>query len=162
MKAEHLRALTPHASVITVSTTRTHETDVSGGIVCTLLKEAGIEVSWYTVIPDQVVCIQEALHTALSQSDCIIFCGGTGLTHDDCTIEAVQPHIQKRIDGFGELFRWMSYQEIGTSTILSRALAGIIDSKAIFCIPGSPAAAKLAVTSLIIPEIIHILSHARK
>jgi molybdenum cofactor biosynthesis protein B len=163
MKPDHIQLLTPpHISVITVSTTRTPQTDASGRTIHELLKEAGLEVSYYAVIPDRVECIQEALQTALTQSDGIIFCGGTGLTQDDCTIEAVQPRIQKQIDGFGELFRWMSYQEIGTSAILSRALAGIIDTKAVFCIPGSPPAARLAVSALIIPEINHILSHARK
>jgi molybdenum cofactor biosynthesis protein B len=162
MKPEHMQILTPRIAVITVSTTRTPETDVSGGIIRELLEKSGMEVSYYVVIPDQMEHIQEALQTALSLSDGVIFCGGTGLTHDDCTIEAVQPHIQKQIDGFGELFRWMSYQEIGTSAILSRALAGIIDTRAVFCIPGSPAAARLAVSALIIPEIIHILAHARK
>ncbi|MDD1673627.1 MAG: molybdenum cofactor biosynthesis protein, partial [Methanomicrobiales archaeon] len=68
--------------------------------------------------------------------------------------------IEKRIDGFGEIFRWRSYQEIGTPAILSRALAGIIDKKAVFCIPGSPNAARLAVRSIILPEIAHILTHA--
>jgi molybdenum cofactor biosynthesis protein B len=162
MKSTHIRSLKIRAAVVTVSTTRTAETDISGKIIRELLTEAGIEIGYYTVVPDQINDIQEALRNAIMQSNCIIFCGGTGLTQDDCTIEAMQPCIQKQIDGFGELFRWMSYQEIGTSAILSRALAGIIDTNAVFCIPGSPAAARLAVTALIIPEIAHILSHARK
>jgi molybdenum cofactor biosynthesis protein B len=151
-----------HGAIITVSTTRNRDTDISGGVIRGLLEKAGITISYYAVIPDQIDPLQEALCTALTQADCIIFCGGTGLTTDDCTIEAVAPLIQKKIDGFGEMFRWMSYQEIGTSAILSRALAGIIDKKAVFCIPGSPAAARLALSALIIPEISHILSHASR
>jgi molybdenum cofactor biosynthesis protein B len=162
MKPSHIRRLKIRAAVITVSTTRTPDTDASGKIIQELLAEANIEICYYAVVPDRIQDVQEALRNALRQYNCIIFCGGTGLTQDDVTIEAVQPCIQKQIDGFGELFRWMSYQEIGTSAILSRALAGIIDANAVFCIPGSPEAARLAVTSLIIPEIAHILSHAQK
>jgi molybdenum cofactor biosynthesis protein B len=162
MDSRHIKAPKIFAAVITVSTTRTIETDVSGKIICELLTQAGIEISQYTIVLDQIMDIREALHNALSKSNCLIFCGGTGLTRDDCTIEAVQPFIQKQIDGFGELFRWMSYQEIGTAAILSRALAGIINNRAVFCIPGSPDAARLAVSGLIIPEITHIISHAQK
>ena len=88
--------------------------------------------------------------------------GGTGLTHDDCTIEAVAPLLDKKIEGFGELFRMLSFQEIGSAAMLSRAIAGTTGGKAIFCIPGSTGAVKLATTALIIPEIMHILTHATK
>jgi molybdenum cofactor synthesis domain len=162
MDSAHIQTQTIRAAIITVSTSRTEKSDVSGKIIRGLFEEAGMEISYYTLIPDRIRDIQEALVCALERSNCIVYCGGTGLTRDDCTIEAVQPLLQKRIDGFGELFRWLSYQEIGTSTILSRALAGIIDGRAVFCIPGSPAAARLAVTSLIIPEIAHILTHAQR
>jgi molybdenum cofactor biosynthesis protein B len=162
MKADHITVLPIRAAVYTVSTTRTLATDVSGKIIQDLLTEAGIEVCCYGIVLDRIEDIQEALQHALRQSNCIIFCGGTGLTHDDCTIEALRPCIQKQIDGFGELFRWMSFQEIGTSAILSRALAGIVDRAAVFSIPGSPAAVRLAVSRLIIPEIAHILSHAQR
>jgi molybdopterin adenylyltransferase len=162
MDLGHVRRLRIQAAVITVSTTRSTETDVSGKIIHELLTEADIEISYYAIVPDRIADIQETLRMALRQSNCIIFCGGTGLTTDDCTIEAVQPFLQKQINGFGEIFRWMSYQEIGTSAILSRAIAGIIDNNAVFCIPGSPSAARLAVSSLIIPEIAHILSHAQR
>ncbi|MDD1679926.1 MAG: MogA/MoaB family molybdenum cofactor biosynthesis protein [Methanomicrobiales archaeon] len=162
MKSSHTSSLEIRAAVITVSTSRSKDTDISGGIIRELLEKAGAGISYYTVVPDKVDQIQEVLHFALTRSNCLIFCGGTGLTRDDCTIEAITPFIQKRIDGFGELFRWMSYQEIGTAAILSRALAGVIGESVVFCIPGSPAAARLAVDDLIIPECAHILSHARK
>ena len=99
---------------------------------------------------------------ALDRASCIVLNGGTGLTHDDCTIEAVTPLLDKQIDGFGELFRMMSFSEISSAAMLSRAVAGISGGKAIFCIPGSTGAAKLATSALIIPEIRHILTHANK
>jgi molybdenum cofactor biosynthesis protein B len=102
------------------------------------------------------------LSKALKICNCIILDGGTGLTPDDVTIEAVSPLLEKKIDGFGELFRMKSYEEIGTSAMLSRAVAGTIRGKAVFCIPGSTAAVILATKTLIVPEISHILSHANK
>ncbi len=162
MKPSHTVDLEIKAAVITVSTTRTPETDVSGTLLRDHLIQAGIQVSHYSIVPDRIPDLHDALREALQKANCVIFCGGTGLTQDDCTIEAICPQLEKRIDGFGELFRWMSYEEIGTSAILSRAIGGIIDSRAVFCIPGSPSAARLAISSLIIPEISHILSHAQK
>ncbi|MDD1675926.1 MAG: MogA/MoaB family molybdenum cofactor biosynthesis protein [Methanomicrobiales archaeon] len=162
MKASHMLPVEIRAAVITVSTSRTLETDDSGKTIKTMLAGAGIEVAWYTIVTDEITAIQESLRSALERANCIIFCGGTGLTSDDCTIEAVYPFIQKRIDGFGEIFRYLSFQEIGTAAILSRARAGIIDQKVVFCVPGSSAAARLAMRSLILPEIGHILSHARR
>jgi molybdopterin adenylyltransferase len=96
----------------------------------------------------------------MKKANCIIFNGGTGLTHDDCTIEAISPLLEKRIEGFGEFFRMKSIQQIGTASMLSRAVAGISNGKAVFCIPGSTPAVTLATTELIVPEIAHILSHA--
>jgi len=160
MNLDHIQSPDICVAVITVSTTRTTETDVSGNVICSLLSEAGLRISQRIIVSDRIDRIQDALQNALLDSNCIIFCGGTGLTRDDCTIEAVSPFIEKRIDGFGEIFRWRSYQEIGTPAILSRALGGIIDKKAVFCIPGSPDAARLAVRSIILPEIAHILTHA--
>lgn len=162
MKSSHTAPIEVVGAVITVSTTRKLETDTSGKTIGEMFAEAGHTISWYTIVPDRVDAIEDALKYALKRANCIVFCGGTGLTSDDCTIEAVQPHLQKRIDGFGEIFRYLSYQEIGTAAILSRSLAGIIDQKAVFCIPGSTTAARLAMQSLILPEIRHILSHAKK
>jgi len=162
MKPGHELPVIITAAVITVSSTRTPETDESGSIIKNLLTTNNIPITLYRVVPDDISCIQDSLQAALKEATCIIFCGGTGLTRDDCTIEAISPHLQKQIDGFGELFRWRSYQQIGTPSILSRAIAGIINSRAVFCIPGSPHAAQLAVEELIIPEIRHIISHARR
>ena len=114
------------------------------------------------VIPDSIEKIQDGLRKALVEANCIILTGGTGITHDDCTIEAVEPLLEKKLDGFGELFRMKSFAEVGTRTLLSRAVGGTIDGKAVFCIPGSKNAAELATREIIIPEIYHILTHANR
>ena len=162
MKQEHIQNIEIKAAVITVSTTRTPETDTSGMTITTILKAAGIPVQHYAIVPDRVEAIRAEVYRALKNTNCIVLNGGTGLTHDDCTIEAVLPILEKKIDGFGELFRQKSFQEIGTSAMLSRAIAGITEGKAIFCIPGSTPAVTLATKELIAPEIVHILSHATR
>ncbi len=162
MKKEHVNDITIHAAVITVSTTRTPDTDTSGKAIREILAAAHIPTHHYAIVTDRIDAIRAEVSLALKDANCIILNGGTGLTHDDCTIEAVAPLLEKKIDGFGELFRMKSYEEIGTSTMLSRALAGVIEGKAIFCIPGSTPAVTLATKELIVPEIMHILSHAGK
>ncbi len=161
MSKDHHKEIPVSAAVITVSTTRTKENDTSGRTICEQFNNADIAVVYYRIIPDQDRAIHTALHEALGRADCIVFNGGTGLTPDDRTIEVVAPELEKIIDGFGELFRQKSYAEIGTAAILSRALAGTVNGKAIFCIPGSTRAVRLAVEEIIIPEIRHILTHAR-
>ncbi len=162
MNPDHIQSIKIIGAVITVSSTRTQDTDTSGETLKRLLKGAGIEIAYYAIVPDTIEAIRHEVITAMKVANCIVLNGGTGLTHDDCTIEAVLPLIDKRIEGFGELFRMMSYLEIGSSAMLSRALAGISGGKAIFCIPGSTGAVKLATSGLIIPEIGHILTHASK
>jgi len=162
MNKNHIESLKIYAAIITVSSTRTKENDISGKTICELLKNAGISINFYVIVQDQIESIRAEVYRSLTNSNCIIINGGTGLTYDDCTIEAVTPLLDKKIDGFGEIFRMKSYQDIGTSAILSRALAGICHRKAIFCIPGSTPAVTLATKELIIPEIEHILSHANK
>ena len=162
MKPGHVKPIDIIIGIITVSSSRTPENDASGMAICEIVKEAGYPVGHYVVVPDQVDRIRSEVGKAARHANCIILNGGTGLTHDDCTIEAVTPLLEKVIDGFGELFRTMSYDEIGPSAMLSRAVAGIYQKRAVFCIPGSTAAVKLATTRLIVPEIAHILSHATK
>jgi molybdenum cofactor biosynthesis protein B len=162
MKPEHLMPLTVTMGIITVSSTRTPETDASGMAICEIVKAAGFPVGYYVVVPDRVERIRSEVVKAAKHANCIILNGGTGLTSDDCTIEAVTPFLEKVIDGFGELFRTKSYEEIGTASMLSRAVAGIYQQRAIFCIPGSTAGVTLATSTLIVPEIVHILSHATK
>jgi molybdenum cofactor biosynthesis protein B len=160
MKPEHERPVRISAAIITVSTTRNRETDTSGRAIRELLQAAGIEVEYYAIVKDEQEGIRREVLNALKECNCIILNGGTGLTHDDCTIEAIMPLLEKKIDGFGEIFRAKSVQEIGTSAMLSRAIAGICNGKVIFCIPGSTAAVTLATRDLILPEMRHILTHA--
>ena len=162
MSHTHIRPFEISGAVITVSTTRTVDTDTSGKTIIGLLEERSIPVRHYAIVSDRIDAIRDDLFIAVKKANCIIINGGTGLTCDDCTIEAVSPLLEKRIEGFGEFFRMKSIQQIGTASMLSRAVAGIIDGKAVFCIPGSTPAVTLATTELILPEIAHILSHANR
>lgn len=158
-------------AVITVSTSRyakykdatSPETceDESGKVIVDALRKAGHQTI-YKLLPDDRLLIERAIMDMLDDMDAAIVCGGTGLTASDVTIEAVTPMLQKTIPGFGELFRIKSYEEIGTPSLLSRAMAGVIEDRAVFCIPGSPNAARLAVKEIIVPELGHIISHIRR
>ncbi|NMB78527.1 MAG: MogA/MoaB family molybdenum cofactor biosynthesis protein [Methanomicrobiales archaeon] len=162
MDSNHIRSVAITGAVITVSTTRTKETDTSGQAIIGLLKEKSIPIEHYAIVTDQIGSIRDELYQALKKANCIIINGGTGLTHDDCTIEAISPLLDKKIEGFGEFFRMKSIGQIGTASMLSRAVGGIIGGRAIFCIPGSTPAVTLATTELILPEITHIISHANR
>lgn len=162
MKQDHLQPIPVTIGIITVSSSRTSETDTSGLAISEIMKKAGFPVTHYGIVPDRIEMIRGELERAKVHANCIIINGGTGLTHDDCTIEAVAPLLEKTIDGFGELFRMLSFQEIGTAALLSRAVAGTYQKRIVFCIPGSTPAVTLATTKLIAPEVIHILSHATK
>jgi molybdopterin adenylyltransferase len=162
MSHNHIRPVEITGAVITVSTTRTADTDISGKTISALLGGKAIPIRHYAIVPDRIDRIRDELYIALKKANCIIINGGTGLTFDDCTIEAVSPLLEKRIEGFGEFFRMKSIQQIGTASMLSRAVAGIIDGKGVFCIPGSTPAVTLATTELILPEIAHIVSHAKR
>ena len=136
------------------------EDDVSGKAALELLEAAGHTVQ-YVLCPDGISPTREIVEDFLrGESSVLIMCGGTGLAPSDLTIEAVEPMYHKSIMGFGELFRSLSYEEIGSSAMLSRASAGLIDNKVVFCTPGSPKAISLAIEKLILPQIHHILRHA--
>jgi molybdenum cofactor biosynthesis protein B len=139
-------------------------TDVSGDIIEALLKAAGHSVLFRRVVSDDKVVIQHAVKSVLDNAgvEAAIFCGGTGVTHTDVTIETVSPFFEKTLPGFGEFFRRLSYDKNGSSAVLSRAVAGVAAGKALFCIPGSPDAAHVAVELLISPEAGHIVKHARE
>ena len=134
--------------------------DESGELIVRQLELAGHR-ALYRSVGESPAEIARALATMLEEADAAVVCGGTGLTPADVTIEAVAPMLEKTIPGFGELFRLKSYEEVGTASVLSRAMAGVAGGKAIFCIPGSPNAARLAVSAIIVPELGHIISHAR-
>lgn len=162
MDPSHIQEISVKAGILTISTSRSQKEDKSGALIKQLLREANISVDYAEVVPDQVQAIRSGLINALNSCNCIILTGGTGITRDDCTIEAVSPLLEKSLDGFGELFRMKSYEEVGTRMLLSRAIAGTIGSNLIFCIPGSPHAATLATREIIIPEIRHLLTHASR
>ena len=160
MGHEHHKDIPVKAAVITVSTSRTEKTDLSGQIIREAFENAEMEVVFQTLVPDVEEQISSAVSKTLESANCVVVTGGTGLTSDDCTIEAVSPMFDKTMDGFGELFRWKSYEQVKTAVLLSRATAGLVKGSAVFCIPGSPKAVKLASEEIIVPEIKHILTHA--
>jgi molybdopterin adenylyltransferase len=150
--------------VITCSDTRAPETDTSGELIQRLLKEQGHTVVGYQVVKDEPAQIQLwiARGTANEDVQAIIVNGGTGISRRDSTFEAVDEMLDKRLDGFGEIFRLLTYQEIGPSAIMSRATAGIIDGRVLFSIPGSEHAVRLAMEKLILPELGHLVGELTK
>ena len=144
--------------VLTVSDTRTVETDRSGKLICDLLTGCGHEVCDYRIVKDDPDRIRELLRTLRDDGRCatVLINGGTGLSPRDTTYEAVVDVLDKRLDGFGELFRMKSFAEIGSAAMLSRAVAGVMGRCVVFSMPGSPAAVRLAMNELIIPELGHI------
>jgi molybdenum cofactor biosynthesis protein B len=162
MDPTHRAPVIVRAAVITVSSTRTEATDTSGQLIRDRFTSAGHKVTFSEIVSDKVPAIRASVVRALDDANCIVLSGGTGLTHDDCTIEAITPLYDRTIDGFGEIFRLKSLDEIGTAAMLSRASAGLIGGVAVFCIPGSTGASRLALDALILPEVEHILTHANK
>lgn len=145
--------------IVTISDTRTEETDKSGQLLHTLLKAAGHTVTSYEIVKDDKESIQQAVLAGYHREDVdvVLTNGGTGITKRDVTIEAVSALLHKEIVGFGELFRMISYlEDIGSSAMLSRAIGGTIGRKVVFSMPGSSGAVRLAMNKLILPELGHI------
>ena len=138
--------------------------DVSGDLIEDFLKNAGHTVTFRKVIPDDKALIEEGVRQSLASTElnAVVFCGGTGVAPSDITIETVSPFLEKILPGFGEIFRFLSFEKIGSAAALSRAIAGVAKGKAFFCIPGSPDAVKLCFERLILPEVGHIVKHARE
>jgi len=145
--------------VITVSDSRTADTDTSGQLIGRLLLEAGHRVARYALAKDEAAQVEAAILEGLDDADVqiLVLNGGTGMSIRDGTFEVVSRLLEKRIDGFGELFRMLSWDQVGSAAMMSRAVAGTCRGKAIFSIPGSPRAAELALKSLIIPEAGHLV-----
>jgi len=157
-------------AVVIVSTSRFRDfeagkqvVDESGDLIVETLKAHGHSVFQRDLIPDDRRLIEASVKKALQSQkvDAVITSGGTGINPSDVTIETVEPLLDKQLPGFGELFRWLSYEEIGSAAVMSRAIAGIARGKAVFCLPGSPQAVKLCLERLILPEAGHITLHAR-
>ncbi|MEM2924840.1 MAG: MogA/MoaB family molybdenum cofactor biosynthesis protein [Methanocellales archaeon] len=159
-------------AILTISTSRYEKygslknpdlcEDLSGKIIKELLTAHGHEYIDYSLVPDDMERIRESiLNLISSEANAIICTGGTGLAPRDVTIESIKPLLEKEIPGFGELFRFKSLNQIGSAAMLTRAIAGVLKNKVVFCLPGSPDAVSLAITELILPEIGHILKHLR-
>ncbi len=151
-------------SVLTVSDTRTAETDRSGPAVVRLLEQAGHRCFAYTILRDEPELVREQVRRWLAEESCdgVIVNGGTGISSRDRTYEAVAELMNKRLDGFGEMFRMLSYEQIGSAAMLSRAVGGVSAGKPVFSLPGSTAAVELAMKRLIVPELAHLLSELRR
>ena len=153
-----------NCSVVIISDTRTEQNDESGKIIMQALKRKGHKVLSYCILKNDADSILKKLNELLDEESLqvIITSGGTGISHLDITVEIISPTLEKKIDGFGELFRFLTYQEIGTASIMSRAMAGVAKGKAIICLPGSVGAVSLAIEKIILPEIGHIVREATR
>jgi len=151
-------------AVITVSDTRTLETDTGGARIAELLGTGGHPVVERNIVKDEPTAIASALRALLARDDvrAVILTGGTGVAPRDVTPEAVEPLLDRLVPGFGELFRALSYEEIGSAALLSRALAGLASGRVVFVLPGSRGAVELAMQKLILPELGHLAAEAVK
>jgi len=156
---KHAEKVIARVAVITVSDTRTVETDSSGACILDAVKNAGHQVSSYRIIKDEPSLISAALDelSSAGATDAVIINGGTGISKRDSTFDAVDCLLRKKLPGFGEIFRALSYREIGSAAIMSRATAGLIGKMIVFSMPGSETAVRLAMKELIIPELSHAI-----
>jgi molybdenum cofactor biosynthesis protein B len=140
------------------------ETDTSGALIRERLERAGHSVVAYAIVPDEREEIGRLVDELVSRPDCdaVLLNGGTGIARRDVTYEAIAERLEKRLDGFGELFRWLSFREIGAAAMLTRAVAGVYRGKIVIAMPGSSGAVRLAMDELIVPELAHLVFEARK
>ncbi len=149
-------------ALITVSDTRKKTTDISGLHMANLITENGHEITSQSIIPDEPTIIKEVIRAQSGEADVLCLSGGTGISRRDQTYEAVSALLDRTLPGFGELFRMLSWQQVGSKAMLSRAIAGIYGRLVVFALPGSPKAVVLAMEELILPEARHIVSELRK
>lgn len=151
-------------AVLTISDTRLEDTDTSGGVIRDTLRLTGHKVADYQIVPDEPSVIQHVLAAWISNQDIqvILTNGGTGISARDTTYDAIAGLLEKRIDGFGELFRMLSWQEVGSAAMLSRAVAGVAGNTLIMAMPGSTNAVRLAMSKLIVPELGHLVFEINK
>jgi molybdenum cofactor biosynthesis protein B len=151
-------------AVVTVSSTRTHEDDPSGDVIESAVESAGHEVVTREIIDDDYDGIQSSVDTLVDRTDvdAVVTTGGTGVTPDDVTIEATRPLFDKELPGFGELFRGLSREDIGTRVVGTRATAGIAGGVPVFCLPGSENAARLGIDDVVLPEVGHLAGLATR
>lgn len=148
-------------SVLTVSDTRTLENDLGGQLITELLLQAGHLVLDRRLVPDETILIRQAAESMIEAVGCeaLLVTGGTGLAARDCTPEAIEALYDAMIPGYGELFRMLSFEEIGSAAMLSRASGGRVGTKILLTMPGSPAGVRLAMERLIVPELAHLVHH---
>ena len=146
-------------AVITVSDTRNEDNDESGRLIKDLLTEYGHRIVHYTIVKDSPLQIKGELAMLVESTRCqaIILNGGTGIAPRDTTYDSIERMLEKRLDGFGELFRYLSYQEIGSGAIMSRAVAGVVRGRIVISLPGSTGAVRLAMEKLVLPELGHLV-----
>ena len=151
-------------AVLVTSDSRTEETDESGKLIKQRLLNKGHQVVYYCILKNDATMLKNKINELVKQDavQVIITSGGTGLSHKDVTIDTIQPMLEKKLDGFGELFRQLTYQELGTASIMSRATAGVVNGKIIICFPGSLGAATLAMDKIILSEIGHLVREATR
>ncbi|MFC2036324.1 molybdenum cofactor biosynthesis protein B [Chloroflexota bacterium] len=151
-----------NCAILIISDSRTEKNDESGRLIKQKLGEKGHRVTFYSILQNQADLIEKNIKELLRQESLqvIITSGGTGGSHRDVTVDTISPILQKKLEGFGELFRFLTYQEIGTPSIMSRAIAGVTAKKVILCLPGSLGAARLAMDKIILPEIGHLVREA--
>lgn len=154
---EHAKDTPVRCAVITVSDTRTEATDTSGRFIRTALEEAGFAVARATIVPDEPARIRALIDALAGSVDAVLLNGGTGISARDQTVDVLQGRIEKPLPGFGELFRLLSYDEIGAGAMLSRATAGVYRHTLFFAMPGSTNAVQLAMKKLILPELKHLV-----
>lgn len=153
-----------NCAVLTVSDTRSSETDTSGGLIRDTLRLAGHTIIDYQIVPDEPEQIRRMLDewTNNAEIQAVLSNGGTGIAARDTTYDAIAGMLDKRIDGFGELFRMLSWQEVGPAAMLSRAVAGVANGTLIIAMPGSSNAVRLAMSKLIVPELGHLVYEINK
>ncbi len=167
MSYQEHRAKSPQSvncAVIIISDSRTEQDDESGRLIKQKLSQNGHGLVAYALLKNDAAAIKQKIAELLGQAELqvIIASGGTGLSHRDVTVETISPLLEKKLDGFGELFRSLSYQEIGTASMLSRAIGGVAGGKVILCLPGSLGAVTLAMDKMILPEIGHMVREANR
>ncbi|MDH2906203.1 MAG: molybdenum cofactor biosynthesis protein MoaB [Methanomassiliicoccales archaeon] len=162
---EHRKTSPVSASfcVVTVSDSRTVSDDASGDAIVRAIEASGHSVLRRIIVKDDAQMLNRVFDEMIGTgTNAIIFSGGTGITARDVTYETIAPRLDKRIDGFGELFRHLSYEEVGSAAMMSRAFGGVTAGTLVFCLPGSPEGALLAMEKLILPEIGHLVREAKR
>lgn len=151
-------------AVVTASDSRTEADDESGALIAGLATQAGHQLIYRFIAPDELEAIRESVIAAIEEhsADIVVLNGGTGFSTRDVSVEAVTPLFDRSIDGFGEIFRALSYEQVGAAAMLSRASAGVVGRTVVFVLPGSPKAVELAMAALILPEATHLIGQLRR